>query len=188
MHDDGLHAIERTRIEGSAICKQDSLLKEILFSWSLLITYRQMLPVLVPIANRFRSWAEKWRSKTANSVVMVCRSDLTQCKLDSYVHIGQLVSKACLARGILTEQTLWLRGETVSSFRFEPERFLLFRRCNSPAEGGMYLQQSICHSQTRILDNLEVSRVFSLCLIWWVWCGSFRLLEDWSTWTLDRQI
>lgn len=68
-----------------------------------------MLPVLVPIANRFSSCAEKRRSKTANSVVMVWRSDLTQCKLDGHVHMGSQTVVFASQRS-LTEQSLWLRG------------------------------------------------------------------------------
>lgn len=65
----------------------------------------------------------------------------------------------------LTEQPLQLRGGTASNFRFEPERFLCFLPYHLLAEDSMYLRQSICYSQAKILGNLGISRVLCLCLI-----------------------
>lgn len=98
---------------------------------------------------------------------MVWRSDLTQCKLDAHVHIGNQTAsfESLPGERILTEQSLWLRGGTVLSSRFEPELFLFFLPCYLLAEDSMYLRQSICRSQAKILDNLGVSRVLSLRMI-----------------------
>lgn len=91
---------------------------------------------------------------------MVWRSDLTQRKLDGHVHIGSqtVVFESLPGQRSLTEQSLGLRGGIASSFRFGPVPFLCFLPYHYLAEDSMYLRQSICRSQAKILGNLEVSR------------------------------